>query len=113
MVSPYVYAGLRDIDFATRHPRFLFKRICTVISVVLGISLSDVLSPSRKRPLAIARQMVSFFLTTEYNVGCVAIGKMMNRDHSTILHQIKCHKQDFENIKLYREKYMEIKNNLL
>ena len=113
MISPYVYPGLEDITFAIRQPSYLFKRLTTIVGVNLDISQGDILSSRRYRKLVLARQMISYMLRKEYEIYLTAIGRLFGKHHSTIIHYIKTHEQDFETNRKYRELYIHIKEQIL
>jgi chromosomal replication initiator protein len=53
-----------------------------------GFSVDDVLSPSRRQPLVMCRQ-VSMYLCRELtDLSLPKIGEAFNRDHTTVLHSV-------------------------
>ena len=113
MVSPYVYPGLENITFAIEQPSYIFKRLITIVGVNLDIPRADILSTRRYRHLTMARQMISYMLRKDYKLSFAGIGELWSRDHSTIIHHVRSHEQDFETNKEYRELYIHLKDQIL
>ena len=69
------------------------------------LTVSDLTSKNRKRPIVMARQMAMFIAHELTNLSLANIGKNFgNRDHSTVLHAIKTINNNID-------KTSEIKNN--
>ena len=54
-----------------------------------GITLDDLRGPSRKQPLAAIRQDCMAEIYHSTSMSTTQIGKILNRDHTTICHGIK------------------------
>lgn len=57
---------------------------------ILGVSVSDLLSKTRKRQIVEARVIVSYILYKEWDnlISFEAIGELLSRDHSSITHYL-------------------------
>ncbi|MEO1731843.1 MAG: helix-turn-helix domain-containing protein [Pseudomonadota bacterium] len=53
-----------------------------------GVKLAEAQTKSRANRLAIARHGLSYFLWRRYRLSTVEIGRLLNRDHSTICHSL-------------------------
>jgi hypothetical protein len=75
------------------------------------IELYDLTTNSRKRDLVYKRYYIYFELK-KCNLSLEFIGKMVNRDHSSVIHGIKQHKYYHKCDKLYDDAIAEIKQYL-
>tara|TARA_Y100001970_G_scaffold47396_1_gene59926 strand:+ start:6781 stop:8169 length:1389 start_codon:yes stop_codon:yes gene_type:complete len=81
-------------------------KIQTVTSNFFSISLSDMLSPRRSRPLARPRQIAMFLAKRLTSRSLPEIGrKFSNRDHTTVIHAVKT-------VERLKEKNDELKRNI-
>ena len=65
------------------------EMICDLVSSQFNVSLGDMRSRSRKKVVTFPRQ-VAMYLARKYTDSSLAdIGKVLHRDHSTVLHSIK------------------------
>lgn len=53
-----------------------------------GITNEELLSKSRKREISDARMCISMFLKERFGMTLNKIGKMLNRDHTSIMHHV-------------------------
>jgi chromosomal replication initiation ATPase DnaA len=64
----------------------------TIIREVLdanpGVTLADLVGPSRLQRIVDVRQLVMFRLSREAGLSTPQIGKLLNRDHSTVVYAI-------------------------
>jgi chromosomal replication initiator protein len=54
-----------------------------------ALSMDDLLSKSRSRPLTTARHVAMYLLRELTGLSLIKIGELFNRDHTTVLHGIK------------------------
>jgi len=60
------------------------------VSEYTGISIENLKSKSRDRPFVYARNLFCFAAKAIYqHAGTTAIGKIINRDHATVLHSLR------------------------
>ena len=97
MIHPYVYAGL----MGNRRLKTL-DRVVKETSFIFNIEPKRLLSRKRKRYYVMGRQIISYILRTHYDFTLVKIGKLMERDHSTIINGLNNHEMDYEHDETYR-----------
>ena len=56
-----------------------------------GVTVEDVLGPSRSRPLVRPRQEAMYRVYDETSLSLLEIGRRFNRDHTTVLHAVQAH----------------------
>jgi chromosomal replication initiation ATPase DnaA len=59
-----------------------------VVAAHFNLSIKDILSRSRVRPLVIPRQVAMAVVRGHTNLSSTFIGKVFKRDHTTVLHGI-------------------------
>jgi chromosomal replication initiator protein len=70
-------------------PELSARSICDLVSRQFNVSLGDMRSKSRKKVIAFPRQ-VAMYLSRKHTEETLAdIGRIFNRDHSTVMHSIK------------------------
>lgn len=94
MISPYVFPGIIDIKRETK--KQLFEKGMRYANIVIrsicfdrNITKSQILSKSRTREICEPRQMSMYFIKNNTELSLVDIGKIFNRDHSTVLFSIE------------------------
>jgi len=65
------------------------QMICELVSGQFNVSINDMQSKSRKKVITFPRQVAMYLARKYTNESLVEIGKLFNRDHSTVLHAIK------------------------
>ena len=63
-------------------PEALLKEIC----LVTGITIEAINSRHRSRDIVLTRQYFAYFGIRHFGFTCIAIGKTLKQDYSTILH---------------------------
>ena len=80
--------GVKAVKYISKES----KDIIALVEKASGVSFSELKSGNRERNVVIARQYAFWRLYKHtYSLGypLVQIGKMLNRDHSTVIHSIK------------------------
>lgn len=77
------------------------------------VTPEEVLSRSRYAQVTEARQAVMYALTIELGLSSVRIGQILKRDHSTVLHGVRIHRERKEAREEYRRQNCEIPLELL
>jgi chromosomal replication initiation ATPase DnaA len=77
--NKYIISHKRDLDI-----KMLIAFICNLYE----IQVDDLMSKSRKLPLPILRKYISFFAYYYFQLTMVQIGKILGKDHSTIVTHI-------------------------
>lgn len=106
-VSPYVFVGLEPnyksrvlLNFVkTVNPLDVLK----VVAKETSVTVEDIISKTRIQNITEARQLFCYVIRERYGIPFVKIGKLINRDHATILHSVKAHKNRHDVDKKYRE----------
>ena len=89
-------------------------KIQTVTSNFFSISLNDMLSPRRSRPLARPRQIAMYFAKKLTTRSLPEIGrKFANRDHTTVIHAVKTVEKLLENNDEIKKNVEELKSLIL
>ena len=90
-VSPSTFLGLEERDQRlvlfgrTKHD---IHEIIQAGCSVLGVTMEQLVSPKRTREIAEARTIiVGIFLQITPDYGLKRLGRLFNRDHSTVLYQ--------------------------
>jgi chromosomal replication initiation ATPase DnaA len=90
MIHPHIYIGLTDdkkimarLNRSVSNERAILSAVC----ITLKINEHNVLSMSRKRQHAEARCIsIGLILQVNKSITLVQIGKLFNRDHSTVIY---------------------------
>lgn len=103
-VSPYVYAGLIKISpKMTRKNTYIPDRIIKSVRYVTGVDMREIKSKSRIKHITEARHLLNYCLRKYTYMTTKEVGKVTNRDHSTVLHSGKVIQNDvFYDPQLYR-----------
>ncbi len=72
---------------------------------VYGIELCDLMSNRRHRILVEPRQVLFYILHKKMNIPCVKVGKMFNKNHTTVLHGAN-------NIKVFMENEADLRERV-
>lgn len=86
---------------APRHPDEL-HRLASIVEVVFG---SDVYANCRERHIVDGRMVVTLLLK-EQGLGCTEIGRILGRDHSTVIHYSKKGSALLETDAIFRKNYV-------
>jgi len=86
--------------------------ILKAVSEVSMVTPGDITGPERKRPISIVR-FCFMYIAKDYGFTHAAIGRFVNRDHSTVIHGVKCYQNYLELGYKYETRiYKEAKNIL-
>lgn len=66
----------------------MVERVLTIVSFELNVPKSDILYKSRRMPERDARHISIHLIRNRTNLPLKSIGKIFNRDHSTIINSI-------------------------
>lgn len=107
-VSPYVFPGLKNKDDVKRVKKFKRDRITqdevlSIISEHCNVSVHKILSRIREREVIDARHMFIAVMRKEFNYPLTEIGKMVDRDHTTIMDSMKKFNSRYDCYDDYRE----------
>lgn len=82
-----------DAFRSTSRRRKPMRAIVAEVAEKYGVALGDVISNRRDHAIAIVRQEAMFRCRFETSNSLAAIGRVFDRDHSTVSHGIRAHKQ--------------------
>lgn len=103
-MTPLIYAGLEPLS------RFGFLNrakdpIINIVCEVLGVSLEEITSKSRRFDIVMARCMICYFTRKYTKMTLAEIGASLGgRDHSTVIYQIEQYPLRYE----YEEKFRRL-----
>ena len=109
-ISPYVFPGIKNQDEIKKIKKFKRDRITIdeILSIVAkncGVNVSDITSRIRKHGIIDARFMFAHTLKNEFNYTYEHIGDILGgRDHTTIIHAVKTHKERYHQYNDYINK---------
>ena len=75
----------------------------------MNVKYKDVLSADRSRILVLTRNMCYAILKNYLGTTVTSIGRLFFRDHTTVLHGLRMHQQDYKTNDIYAEQFEEIK----
>lgn len=110
-MSPYIYTGLTKrsqrmfLDGIVELPH---DQILNQVTAEFGVSINDLTGRLRDREFVVPRQIAMFLIKEHTKMSLVEIGKMFNRDHSTVIYSIRTVRDLLETNKVFREKYEQI-----
>lgn len=91
MISPYAYPGMKyplkqiqDIKF--NKSKVTPEMILEVVAKNCNVTIEEILSNTRKRNSVDARHYYCAVLRKQLGYSVTAIGKLVNKDHTTIVH---------------------------
>lgn len=85
------------------------EEIIQFICKEMDVRYKDVLSKDRSRIYVLTRNMCYAILKTYVGSTVASIGRLFFRDHTTVLHGLRMHKQDMKNNDVYAEQFEEIR----
>ena len=76
------------------------------------MSIDDVCGRSRKQEVVYTRMIIAYFLRQYTTLSTTKIGRLINRDHSTIIHYLKAYDSEFRFNKDFRNFAKRIEEDL-
>lgn len=99
-IHPMVWVGMQTPTY------FNEGTILSIVSVVTGYAVSDLIGRCRRREFAYARAIASVLLRKKTSLSYTSVGRVMKRDHATVMHYLREHEHRM-NYADYREVYVE------
>jgi len=65
------------------------RRLAEIIAREYGVTVEDILSKARRKPVAEARHVLAFLGDQMFKLGSSEIGRQLGRDHATILNSFE------------------------
>lgn len=117
-VAPHVFVGLYPSAKQRVSKRYhamygkTFKRILETCCNLFGVSVQDVVSKSRMHEVVCARR--AYIAICRLHIGATydKIGKLVKRDHATVIHNVKAHIDWMETYQEYATTYKQIEEEL-
>lgn len=81
-------------------PREKLHKMMEIVAEKYGATFGEIIGTTRAKYVVNARRAIVMILH-ESGMSANAIGRLMHRDHTTILHAIKCAKQEREELEQY------------
>ena len=85
-----------------------FKAICDLAINVCDVSKDTLLSKTRKRKVQAVRASIAYIARTEEDIHRKTIGKILNRDRTSINYYENTHKINYATYPLYRNTFNKI-----
>jgi Bacterial dnaA protein helix-turn-helix len=79
---------------------------------VFGVTILDILSKKRNREIVNARHCIIFILRNKYRLSYSEIGRLMNRDHTSIMYAIDVFEKYMANDDDIRESFNKVYDKL-
>ena len=103
MIHPYTYVGLNMPKEKRTVLCDTIINICKIVSEVIDVPAEKILDRNRTMHFVQARQIVYKILRKHYKISYPSIGKLVKRDHSTIIHSIEMHECDYNTNSIYKK----------
>ena len=91
-------------DFTENKIDMLFA----VTEAITGATKEDILSKKRKQYISVARNIVGYIAHNELGLTLMESGKLIGRDHSTVVYYTKVFDDNYNFFRDFREKYVMI-----
>jgi hypothetical protein len=94
------------LEFTTERDEKIIKEICSRYNV----KWSSILSKNRIRRVIDARRLYCGILRNVFGLTFQSIGTILNKNHATIVHNLKMHDNFISVLKSYKKNYEEIES---
>lgn len=105
-VHPYIFVGLEtNIKRKLRTSKRLYvntDEILNIISEEQSISVDSIISKVRHREVVGGRQLFCYIMREKFGFSYTKIGRLIERNHATIMHSNKSHKDNYQFDREYR-----------
>lgn len=111
-----IHAAVCEYFYSNKTSRRLIKIlvpkdfVVDYVCNIFGVSFDELESPNRSRRLVKARQALTCLILEYTEMSLSEIGRMMNRDHSTIIHLRDKMTHDLTHDENLKEKYNKLKS---
>lgn len=92
-MTPYIAVGVPKpvlrkylADNIAKDSADISAKIMIVVCDLYRLPINDIISNSRKRTIVEARQVAIYLLNKYTDMSLVGIGRLFNRDHSTVIY---------------------------
>ena len=117
-VAPHVFVGLypsaKQRVSKQYHAMYgkTFKRILETCCELFSVSVQDAVSKSRMHEIVCARRACIAICRLHIGTSYTKIGKLLGRDHATMIHNVKMHYDWMETYQEYATTYEQIETRL-
>ena len=90
-------------------------KIIQTVCKIWSTSLDDVYGKSRKQDVVYTRMTIAYFLRRHTILSTTEIGRLINRDHSTIVYYLKVYDSEFrfnEEFRNFAERIKEVLDDI-
>lgn len=115
MVRAMVYAGLpSDYQVMAKYAVHTgdYDEILTAVCAALKVDYEVLMGKSRQRDISDARKIAFRLLRDVSRLTLVQIGKIFNKDHSTVVHSLNAYDEFYQFDACFREKVFRVKSFL-
>lgn len=107
-VSPYAFPGIKNQDEIRKIKKFKRDRIqiSDILAIVAEnccVKVEDITSRIRRRTVIDARFIFMYLLKSEFNYTYEYIGKVMGRDHTSVIHAVNTHRERYHQYDDYKQ----------
>ena len=99
---------IREIDEKLSRMEYRYETLFENCASLCGCSAFSMVSRSRAARPVQARKLFSAYLVLEVGAGLSEVGRILNRDHSSISHYMDSHQDMLEVYPEYREKWEKL-----
>jgi chromosomal replication initiation ATPase DnaA len=105
-IHPYVFVGLETNTKArlksSKKVYVDIESILKIISEEQSVSVEDILSKTRHREVVNGRQLFCYIMRERFGFPYAKIGRLIKRNHATILHSNRVHMNNYQFDKDYK-----------
>lgn len=114
-MSPYIAVGLPKSElqkYQVSHISDITQKVIKTVAEFYKINWLELMSRRRTREVADARQIAMYLIRNNSKLGVVEIGRLFNRDHSTVIYATQTVQDLIDTDKSYRFNVKEIEKKL-
>jgi chromosomal replication initiation ATPase DnaA len=104
-INYYVMPGLK-------HREIRFEQVIKTVCEVMKVDRYKILTPNRSKELVFARNMCYHIFRRYFSLTLKEIGRVFERDHTTVIHGITTFQNDVDFMKVYKSQYEQVKQDL-
>lgn len=100
-------------EMKTQYTSEALDLITNATSLILNVSHTDIMSTRRDKQIVDARRIAYYLARQDFKFTLQAIANFFDKNHATILHQVKQHKAWSEHEDYYKNQYESVRTFLL
>lgn len=125
MISPYVFPGIKRVDLPVIYTRIAKQSkdptetpitcgmIFDAIEYASEVRPEEIKDVARQRHIVAARHIYCFYARTLLGWPLNRIGDSINRDHTTVMHALKCYSDHYQFDPNFKKLTSVIKHRIL